>query len=152
MPPIFGRQLHTSLRCSKNAVTCLPIRLRPHLSLSLCLLFGPTSPSIRLLVVRPRPPPRTHRALADKRFSSFQNVATSGRNVRSSSGGPETSSPLKCRIKRNFCLFAPWLVFQAWPASLPPSLASVDVPVGDSLKEEKEGEREDSYCIPSNFI
>ena len=85
MPLIFCRQLHTYLRCSKNAVTPSPfpscLRLRT-LSLSLSpWTHKSTDPSVVRPPVR-RPP---HRALADKRFSSFQNVATSARNVLSSS-------------------------------------------------------------------
>ena len=90
MPFIFCRQPHTYLRCSKNAVTpspSLPV-------VSLAPQLPQVHRSIRSSFVR-RPP---HRALADKRFSSFQNVATSARNVLPSfssySGGPKTSSEM----------------------------------------------------------
>ena len=129
MPLIFCRQLHTYLRCSKNAVTPSPFPSWPH-------------KSIDPFVVR-RPP---HRALADKRFSSFQNVATSARNVlsssssssSSSSGGPKTSSEMPNQEELlPFCPLArlsgiAWVRARSLRAGLP------DVPVGDSLKEEKE--------------
>ena len=137
MPLIFCRQPHTYLRCSKNAVTPSPFPSWPH-------------KSIDPFVVR-RPP---HRALADKRFSSFQNVATSARNVLPSfssySGGPKTSSEMPNQEELlPFCPLAR-LSGIAWVRARSLRARTAGRPGGrqfEGRERRREGEREKTHIV-----